>query len=469
VGPGDLAILAGIAAGLLAADGTVPLGGAIVATGLGIWAGDLGLWAVGRWLKRPTLANQFLTRHSGAAIVTSRFLPGTRLAVYVAAGASGVPLVDSRWAAVALFVGRFSWADRAVRRSRHIRFAPTLARAGICWLSSGRSGAAVDRFGARHFLRAGALGVLAGGCSTHQCPWVLYLLLTAARSAHRGEPASRTEDSRASQSRILACRPWTAAHRLDSGSAPGGGGTRAPLARMGQTFPLILKPDVGQRGDGVRLVHGEREALEYLAAHNAAVIAQVYHPGPYEAGIFYYRLPGEARGRIFSLTDKHFPHVVGDGRTTLAALIQRHPRYHLQSPLFFGRHQADLARILRPGEPFRLGVAGNLRGAIFLDGSDLITEATRASADRETGGRLLWPVRRALSRSQALPWRLPAVGAERRDVGGASTIRRVRSGPLTARSANNGGWSSISAGPPPQRQAPGSGGSATVTTHLLGQ
>src|SRR5213079_699772 len=77
------------------------------------------------------------------------------------------------------------------------------------------------------------------------------------------------------------------------------------------TLPFFLKPDVGQRGNGVRLIRSMRAALEYLEEVNAPVILQRYVAGPYEAGVFYYRFPSESRGHIFAITEKIFPTIKG--------------------------------------------------------------------------------------------------------------------------------------------------------------
>ena len=106
----------------------------------------------------------------------------------------------------------------------------------------------------------------------------------------------------------------------------------------GWSLPLILKPDVGMRGTGVRLIRAWDQAGEYLAVVDASVIAQPYHPGPFEAGIFYYRMPGSPHGRIFSITAKQFPLIVGDGTSTVESLILSHPRYRLQAARFAARH-----------------------------------------------------------------------------------------------------------------------------------
>jgi len=142
----------------------------------------------------------------------------------------------------------------------------------------------------------------------------------------------------------------------------------------GWSLPFVLKPDVGQRGVGVRLVRRWDEVRAYLDAVTDAVLAQPYHPGPFEAGVFYYRTPSSPRGRIFSVTDKQFPVLVGDGRSTIEMLIWTHPRYRLQADTFAARHSEVLTHVLAQGERFPLAIAGNhCQGTTFRDGRRLIT------------------------------------------------------------------------------------------------
>jgi hypothetical protein len=154
------------------------------------------------------------------------------------------------------------------------------------------------------------------------------------------------------------------------------------LELTGVEWPIVLKPDVGQRGAGVRKVSSLNEATEYLREATYPVVAQPWHPGPFEAGVFYCRHPTEQRGRICSITDKAFPRVVGDGISTLEALVQAHPRLSRQWPVFKARHAASLARIVAAGEVFGLGEVGNhCQGALFRDGRALWTPALEARID----------------------------------------------------------------------------------------
>ena len=107
--------LACITAGLLIQRGQLGAGTGILACTVGIFVGDVGLWAVGRvfgraalgwpWIARQLQGGRFedmqlwLTRHAAGAIVGSRFLHGTRLPLYVIAGLLELPgVVFALWA-----------------------------------------------------------------------------------------------------------------------------------------------------------------------------------------------------------------------------------------------------------------------------------------------------------------------------------------------------------------------------------
>ena len=100
------------------------------------------------------------------------------------------------------------------------------------------------------------------------------------------------------------------------------------LARAGLALPVVAKPDLGCRGAGVKLVRTPQDLLSYLEAfpRGARLLLQqlVAHEG--EAGIFYVRRPGQARGKVVSITLKYFPYVYGDGRRTVRQLILDDPR-----------------------------------------------------------------------------------------------------------------------------------------------
>ncbi|HZG08145.1 MAG TPA: hypothetical protein VEZ70_04095 [Allosphingosinicella sp.] len=159
---------------------------------------------------------------------------------------------------------------------------------------------------------------------------------------------------------------------------------RALLETAGLGLPLVAKPDLGCRGAGVRPLRATDDLEKYLQAFPVGerLLLQRMVDQEGEAGIFYIRLPGEERGEIFSLTLKYFPYVIGDGASTLEQLIMADPRAGALSHLYLPRHADWLNMVLERGHPFRLAFAGShSRGAIFRDGTHLVTEALRARID----------------------------------------------------------------------------------------
>ncbi len=152
----------------------------------------------------------------------------------------------------------------------------------------------------------------------------------------------------------------------------------------GLDFPMIVKPDVGWRGFGVRKVRNEDELRRYLSASPAGtrIVLQEYVPHDGEAGVFYVRRPGEEQGSIFSLTFRYFPFVVGDGASTLKELIRKDPRSRWKSAHHFATNAHRLSDVPAPGEIVRLGVVGSNRvGGLYVDGRAAITEAMRRRFD----------------------------------------------------------------------------------------
>lgn len=158
----------------------------------------------------------------------------------------------------------------------------------------------------------------------------------------------------------------------------------AALAAAGLGLPVVAKPDLGCRGAGVKLVRTPAHLLAYVHAFpaGASFLLQRLVPFEGEAGIFYCRRPGQAQGRIVSVTLKYFPHVEGDGRRTLRELILADPRAGRLSHLYLRRHTARLDDVPAAGEAIRLAFAGShSRGAIFRNGTHLVTPQMEARFD----------------------------------------------------------------------------------------
>jgi hypothetical protein len=158
----------------------------------------------------------------------------------------------------------------------------------------------------------------------------------------------------------------------------------AALKRAGIGLPVVAKPDLGCRGAGVKLVRSAADLQAYLQAFpaGASLVLQQLVPFEGEAGIFYCRRPGQAQGRVVSITLKYFPHVTGDGTRTLRELILADPRAGQLTHLYFRRHSARLDQAPAAGESIRLAFAGShSRGAIFRNGTHLVTPEMEACFD----------------------------------------------------------------------------------------
>jgi hypothetical protein len=130
------------------------------------------------------------------------------------------------------------------------------------------------------------------------------------------------------------------------------------------------------------VVKSHVELNDYLRRTAVDTIIQEYAPGS-EFGVFYYRLPGEERGRIFSITEKHFPVVVGDGESSLERLILQDEQAVCMARFYLRKHRDRLWETPAAGERVRLVELGtHCRGAIFLDGGWVKTERLEEAFDQ---------------------------------------------------------------------------------------
>lgn len=410
--------LACVAAGALVAHGDLGLGWAVAGCVAGIWGGDFALAIAGRKIGRPLLRRRFFrrlvseeslrraerwfARRGDGAMVAARFLPGTRVATYVAAGILGRGL--GRVAAI-LFLGAAIWV-------------PTLVGASA-WAAHAGGGA----------LPVWALGLLALAavvavrCALSLATWrgrrllvgrlrrwvrwefwprqVFYppvvawiatlgvryrspLLFTAANPAM---PAGGFVGE--SKSAILAA--------LQAGGAPVARFRKLPASdppeerlrdarSFASSFPVVLKPDVGERGTRVSIVRDDEALVDYLATAPFDAIVQEYVPGP-ELGIFYVRRPSEPRGRILSIVEKRLPWVVGDGRSTVERLVLADERAVAMAPVYLARLAPRLDDVPAAGERVALAELGNhCLGSEFVDGERFRSEALERAIDEMSLG-----------------------------------------------------------------------------------
>ena len=147
-------------------------------------------------------------------------------------------------------------------------------------------------------------------------------------------------------------------------------------------YPIILKPDVGERGNHVRVIRSDDELAQYFQAFAHDTIIQEYVPGD-EFGVFYYRYPNEARGHIFAITEKAFPVVTGDGKSTMEQLILNDDRAVCMAQFYCDQQGERLYDIPKAGERIQLvEIGAHSKGTIFRDGTHYKTDALEAAMVR---------------------------------------------------------------------------------------
>lgn len=156
------------------------------------------------------------------------------------------------------------------------------------------------------------------------------------------------------------------------------------------SYPLVGKPDIGMQGKSVQKLENEGDLLAYALQSKVDFLVQEFVPYTNEAGIFYYRLPGQPKGHISGIVGKEFLKITGDGMSTMTELIKKDKRSVLQLHALKKKFGEGLKKILPEGEEFILVPYGNhVRGAKFLDFSNRIDEELERSIDavcRQTNG-----------------------------------------------------------------------------------
>ncbi len=413
--------VAAVGAGLLLAAGSISWPAAFTACFLGIWFGDAGLYALARfagrgWFERSSLrkfsarvarSEQWFAARGTPILIFSRLVPGLRLPTYLAAGFLRIPaprflLITGLAALVWTFV--------------ILLLAQTFGGQVLKWLGAYKAGGrlllgtGLALFFSLQLLRRAFADFDARQFSARLGRWThwefwpmwlfyppvaLYYLWLAVKYRGAMLPTAANpgifsggivgESKMATLTDLMHTSPeFTAEAELLAGDSAKGRliSLREICERRNISHPFILKPDLGQRGAGIKLIRSEAQAEAYLQTTRAPLLVQRFAAGPQEAGIFYYRFPGEARGRIFAITEKIFPAITGDGKSTIAELIWRDDRARFMANKYLQRLGSRQNEVPAAGETQPLVQAGNhAQGCIFRDGMRWNTPALEERID----------------------------------------------------------------------------------------
>ncbi len=414
--------LASITAGLMAARGIIPFEWALGGAFFGIFIGDIGLYLMGRILGRRVVSvppfswfvsvgalergARWFEKRGARVVIASRFVPGTRFPTYVAAGIIRAPF----WKFVGYFaLGTFLWTPVIVGVSMvlgqqildlwtlyesyalltlaavivtlylivHVGLPLFTYRGQRMWVSRWRRWTRWEFWPPWAFYPP----VL----------WNVLRLMIRYRSMSLFTAANPGMDSGGfvgeSKTQALSLIPddadvvarWTCIRPLPDQDLEAI--VRQEMANAGLELPLVLKPDVGERGHAVHIVRTEAELDQAIHHYPDAFLIQEYVAGE-EFGLFYVRHPAEPNGTLFSITHKQLISVRGNGSDTLERLILDDERAVCMAPTFLKRHSARLDQIPADGERVPLVRVGtHARGALFTDGAELISPELEEAID----------------------------------------------------------------------------------------
>ena len=294
----------------------------VLACVAGIFFGDLLLYFAGRLLGRPIvrwkplrkilseqkldLASNWLAERGASVVILSRFTPGLRLPTYVAAGIAEDAFLDLL---VLLPAGRGALDAVAGRRVSRARQEPAPSRLrGTCSRSGGsRSapaanqladatpgpgmGPAPDSMG----ILAALVGVSPGG-ALHPVPRHPAPITDAVYRGQSGHTFGRIRrgiEVGHPESPGSGARVYSASRRLSADARFRA--VKEFLSVHGLSYPIVLKPDIGERGTGVVIAKRDGDVAAYFRTSIGDTIVQRYVAG-LEFGVFYYRYPHESRG-----------------------------------------------------------------------------------------------------------------------------------------------------------------------------
>ncbi|MDH5654571.1 MAG: alpha/beta fold hydrolase [Spirochaetia bacterium] len=422
-----------ITSGLLVRDKKIDIFVAVLGCFLGIFFGDMGLWIFGRllasplrrmkWFQNSMIMKQteqmgyWFSQNTGKAVFFSRFIPGTRFITFTGAGFAGAKAWRFMlWAMAAAFL----WTPLLVILSALL--GPVLTEPLLLYFDSGWIVfllVLVFLYFILSFLFSGLtqegrfrmkIFMLKLFQREYWPSWTLYLPLffyavylsirfNGLRLYLLANPGieysgivgeSRSEILSKIKSEFIS--PFIMVSLKDGFNSD----QKSPfhketwiknilreMEKKKIDFPAVIKPEVSERGVGFRLIQSAEKLRDYMDGAEEDFEIQKYHPGPFEVGILYYRYPGEQNGKIFSITDKKFPVIEGDGISSLKHLIRTHRRFRMQYNVFEKRHAKQLHRIPGPGQKILLSHAGNhCQGTMFREGSYMITKDLERQMDR---------------------------------------------------------------------------------------
>lgn len=140
-------------------------------------------------------------------------------------------------------------------------------------------------------------------------------------------------------------------------------------------FPIVCKPNVGERGIGVEKIDNETDFCKFLEKQNEDILLQEFIDYSIELGIFYHRFPISLKDGITSVVRKEFLSITGNGKSRFGDLVKKNVRARHRASYLREKYKSLWKQIIPAGITYKIEPIGNHnRGTKFLDGNDLISE-----------------------------------------------------------------------------------------------
>ncbi len=403
-----------LASGLMVSVGIIDFWSATAACTAGIFIGDVTLYSIGRFLGRKAIrraplkwfikehkvnqwAGWFSTPQGMLVVVSSRFVPASRVPTFITAGIMrlnifrlGMLLLVAAliWTPPLMWVG-YKFGASAMLKLTHFKSYAVWIILGFLfalhvvthWMIP-----ALTWRGRRQIVMK-----VRGLLQPSLWPgWALYMpvrlgiaalclryrRLTAFASAN---PAFGRIGGFIGDSKSLLLRPFQRDSRccptlaLSLEDSVDDRVKEATAFAVCHGLPVVFKPEVAEDGAGLRFVR-TMEQLEQLVRGAAEdFLLQKYISG-FEFEVVWRRNPGKDDGRIMALVQKRDVTVRGDGEQTLEELIWLDEVAVSRGELFIQCHARDLNRVIPAGQKVTLNLTGSYgHGARCLHRGDLIT------------------------------------------------------------------------------------------------
>ena len=409
-----------LAAGLLAAEGIIGFWWAALACTVGIFIGDMVLYSLGRWLGRGALrraplkwivkeheidrmAGWFGSPRGMLVIVSSRFIPASRVPTFVTAGILrlGLPRLSLLlftaalvWTPLLMLLGSTLGPPFMEQFPRYKQYAAwiVIGLFALIWIVTHWIVPAMTWRGRREIVMK-----VRGLMQPSLWPgWLLYLpvrlgivllslrhrRLTAFASAN---PALGRIGGFIGDSKSLLLRPFQRDSRCCPTLALSLEDTQEERIKEAAAFaachgfPVVFKPEVAEDGAGLRFVHTQEQLERLVRSAQEDFLLQKFIPG-FEFEVVWRRNPGKDDGRIMALLHKHDVTVRGDGEQTLEELIWLDEVAVSRANLFLRCHARDLNRVIPAGQKVTLNLTGSYgHGARCRHRADLTTVELEAA------------------------------------------------------------------------------------------